>query len=131
MLEGREVSSEQLVHIFGARIQKTGRELNLTTTELFEQAFVQARECDRLRREGSHKGILFGLPLTVKDCQHMLNVRTTCGNMSMAHHISQQDSLVVACLREQGAVFLARGNVPQMMYTSHTDSFWGCARNPH
>lgn len=88
MLEEGEVTSEQLVNIFGFRIYKIGRKLNLVTTELYQSALEKAKECDKLRKEGKAKGLLFGLPITIKDCQNMEGVRTTCGNMSMCEHVA-------------------------------------------
>jgi hypothetical protein len=35
-----------LVNFFGKRCQKIGRELNLSTEELFESAMEQAKVCD-------------------------------------------------------------------------------------
>ena len=46
MLVDGKVSSVELVNFFGNRCQTIGRDLGLTTEELFESALEKAKKCD-------------------------------------------------------------------------------------
>jgi len=61
------------VHVFGERCQTIGRDLCLTTEELFEEAMVLAKQRDEERREAIMEGntdklpCMHGVPMSVKD----------------------------------------------------------------
>jgi Asp-tRNA(Asn)/Glu-tRNA(Gln) amidotransferase A subunit family amidase len=49
-----------------------------------------------------------------------------------AHFKAEKDAAVVAFLKNEGAIPMVRGNVPQFVYAGHTDNrIFGCAKNPY
>lgn len=131
MLESGEVTSVMLVNIFGHRCYTLGRNLGLTAEELFESALKDAHEKDHLRKQGKTTGSpLFGVPMAIKDCCKVKGSRSTTGCTSLVDYIPEEDAAIVSCLRKAGAIFLVRGNVPNMLQSFQTKSFWGVAKNP-
>ena len=84
LLEGKYTSID-LVHYFGNRVQTLGRELNLTTEELFEDAMKLASIRDMERKEAIEKGeteklpFLHGIPISIKDLFDMKGTLSTVG----------------------------------------------------
>ena len=72
MLRG-EFSSVELVNVFGAKCQETGRNLYLTTEENFFKALQMANDKDQERRLAKQSGtqdelpLLHGIPFAVHD----------------------------------------------------------------
>jgi len=130
LLKKGEVTSEQLVSVFGERTQKIGRALHYTCDELFEHALQRARELDRQRKQLPEVGPLFGIPFCIKDTFHVKNFRGTSGNFSMANSVSQETAEVVRKLEAAGVIVLVKANCPQMSFGFNTDSFWGEAVSP-
>ncbi|MDO4777116.1 MAG: amidase [Cardiobacteriaceae bacterium] len=60
------------------------------------------------------RGLLHGLPITVKDCFATAGLRTTSGHPPLADYVPQEDAELVARLRAQGAVLIGKTNLPPL-----------------
>ena len=60
------------------------------------------------------RGLLHGLPVTVKDCFATAGLRTTSGHPPLADYVPQEDADLVARLRAQGAVLIGKTNLPPL-----------------
>ena len=60
------------------------------------------------------RGLLHGLPVTVKDCFATAGLRTTSGHPPFADYVPQEDADLVARLRAQGAVLIGKTNLPPL-----------------
>ena len=93
----QKYTSVDLVHYFGNRVQTLGRELNLTTEELFEDAIKLAGIRDMERKEAIEKGdadklpFLHGIPISIKDLFDMKGTMSTVG-CAMLNKRSEVDS---------------------------------------
>ena len=66
-MEARQLSAEYVMRCFVARAMAAGRALQCNAEERFEAAVAEAAACDAERARGSRRGVLHGLPLSVKD----------------------------------------------------------------
>jgi amidase len=86
---------------------------------------------------GTEGGALYGVPVLVKDNVDVLGFPTTAGSLALEDHRPEQDALVVARLREAGAVLLGKANLSEWanMRSLSSSSGWsatgGQSRNPH
>ncbi|WP_421724319.1 amidase [Bauldia sp.] len=106
--------------------------------ELNPDALTDAEACDRARRSGAPVPPLNGIPIFVKDSidttGHMM---TTAGSIAMIGNYAPRDAVVVARLRQAGAVVLGKTNMTEWSYmrSARTCSGWssrgGQIRNPH
>jgi Amidase len=106
------ISSRELTqHVF-TRIRKHNPKVNAFVTLLEEQAFAQARQSDEHRSRGQAAGPLHGVPILIKDTYETAGVRTTCGSRSLENYVPKQDAVVVARLKQAGAIIVGKTNVP-------------------
>src|ERR1043165_5315860 len=92
-----------------------------------EEALAEARVLDR---EGAF-GMLYGVPVTVKDSFDIAGMPTRVGCPQRPETPAACDSTVVARLRRQGAIILGRTNTPEMLTSYDTDNpITGRTNNP-
>ena len=129
-LERRELSSVELVE---AQLERAASfsKLNAFISLCAESALEEARAADAARRRGDVKGLLHGVPLTVKDLVHSKGIRTTSGSKIFADFVPNEDATVLARLRNEGAILLAKTNLHELAYgVSNVNPFYGATRNP-
>ena len=77
--------------------------------EVYEQqALAEARRCDSEMRKGRPRGPLHGIPFGVKDIIDVRGQYTRCGTPVYPANIPREDALVIARLRNAGAIFLGK-----------------------
>lgn len=133
MLKSQEITSEQILVTYFKRAITIGLELELITEITFEEALAKARECDRLRKENpsASEGILFGLPMTVKDNFILKGTDCSGGLASKLNNPAQDDGFICKLLKGEGAIPFAKTNLPQALLIHNTSNFiWGTAQNP-
>lgn len=122
--EGR-VSPVELVEEALRRIDLANPKLNAVVALRAEEALDDARAHPRT-------GALAGLPLLVKDMARCRGMRTTFGSPWFVDAPPDTvDDVVVARLREAGAIVLGRTNTPQFgALAVTTNPVFGATRNP-
>ncbi|KAL1651226.1 hypothetical protein SLS58_000564 [Diplodia intermedia] len=84
------------------------------TELLFDDAVRRAKDLDRhLAATGKPIGPLHGLPVTLKDQFDVKGYDSTIGYVAKAFRPAPDDAVVVALLRELGAIIIAKTNLPQ------------------
>ncbi|KAK3557338.1 hypothetical protein QTP70_026583 [Hemibagrus guttatus] len=81
----------------------------------------------------THKdGLLYGIPISIKENIDYKGYDSTCGVFSMVNSPAAQDSVVVKVLKRQGAVPFIKTNVPQALYNYEcSNPIYGTTVNPH
>ncbi len=131
LLRARKVSSLELANDALARIERLNPQLNAFITVTAELARKQARTADREIRAGKHRGLLHGVPVTIKDNYATRGIRTTAGSKILRDYVPDRDAAVVARLREAGAVFLGKTNLNEFAYGIHgLNPHYGDVHNP-
>ena len=110
-LRRREVSSRELLDHYLDRIEQDGT-INAVITIDEDAARAQAAAADEALVRGEPKGLLCGLPMTVKDVIETAGLRTTAGAPELAGHIPFRDADAVARLRTADAVIFGKTNTP-------------------
>jgi aspartyl-tRNA(Asn)/glutamyl-tRNA(Gln) amidotransferase subunit A len=94
-------------------------------------ALHQARVSEKRWAKGTPKGILEGIPVTVKDWFDVKGWPTRMGSKISSPLPARDDSPPVARLREAGAVFMGKTTLPEFGHKGVTDSLLtGITRNP-
>ncbi|EJD47904.1 amidase [Auricularia subglabra TFB-10046 SS5] len=106
--------------------------LNCVTEVRFGEAIAEADALDaEFASTKTLRGRLHGVPLTVKDQIKVAGLATSCGYGSWAHDIAEEDGGLVKLLRTEGAILIAKTNVPQTIFTIEcSNPLWGVTRNP-
>ncbi|MCC7325841.1 MAG: amidase [Burkholderiales bacterium] len=105
--EGR-ASAEELVGACLARIRADEARVHAWAFVDETRALEQARNVDRVRREGYPTGPLHGLPVGIKDIIDTADMPTEDGTVLHAGRRPEHDAAVVARLRAAGAIILGK-----------------------
>ena len=120
----RELSPVEVAELAEARIEATDSSLHAYVARTPELARRQAREAERAYRDGG-AGPLAGIPVSIKDAFDIQGQVTTCGSLVHAGEVARADSGAVQRLRESGAVFVGKTNVPEFCQSATTDNLLG------
>ena len=132
------ISSRELCdHVF-KRIKKYNSKINAFITLLEEQATEQAKKADELTAQKKAAGKLHGLPILVKDTFATAGVRTTAGSKQFEKYIPREDAIVVARLKQAGAIIIGKTNMPEFagdwqsynQIAGVTNNPWDVSRTP-
>ncbi|SEE97830.1 amidase [Ruania alba] len=113
-------------------IEARNSELNAYCLVDGERALSMARESEDRWRSGHVKGLLDGVPISIKDIFLTDGWPTLRGSAAVkADQPWEVDSPVAARLREDGMVFLGKTTTPELAWKATTDSpRFGITRNP-
>jgi aspartyl-tRNA(Asn)/glutamyl-tRNA(Gln) amidotransferase subunit A len=108
-------------------------EVNAFVRLTAEDALERARESEERWRRGEPRGLLDGVPVTVKDILLLRGAPTLRGSRAVDPAGRwDEDAPSVARLREHGAVFIGKTTTPEYGWKGVTDSpLSGVTRNPH
>ena len=76
-------------------------------------------------------GLLYGIPLAVKDLYDTKGIRTTAGSRFFADHIPQEDAFVIQKVKKAGAQIIGKTNTHEVALGVTTNNpHFGACRNP-
>jgi amidase len=128
LLLSRDLSPVEVVEAALARIEEVNGTINAIVT-INERAMDDARA---LELRGRHDaGLLYGLPVGIKDVTPVAGLRTTFGSKLYADNVAKEDALVVQRLRKAGAIIIGKTNTPEFAAGGNTfNEVFGRTRNP-
>lgn len=104
------VSCEELTNYYLERISAYNHKYNCFIT-ICEDAVDVARQRDKELANGSAKGILFGIPVVIKDNIDLAGYHTTNGHKKTDEQIASDNAQIVDYLLAEGAVIIAKANM--------------------
>lgn len=104
------VSCEELTAYYLERIEKYNTPYNCFIT-LCDDALEIAKQRDDALSKGENDGLLFGIPVVVKDNIDIKGLYTTNGHTLDKSKIADSNATVVNYLLEQGAVIIGKTNM--------------------
>ncbi len=129
-VRARHMSAVDVVTQALATVERVNGPLNAVVT-LNPRALDDARGIDARLARGEAVGVLAGVPVGIKDITPVAGLRTTYGSPIYADHVPADDAVVVARLREAGAVILGKTNTPEFAAGANTwNDVFGRTRNP-
>ncbi|XP_053098477.1 vitamin D3 hydroxylase-associated protein-like isoform X5 [Hemicordylus capensis] len=109
-------------------------EKSLTVTQEVNCVSHFIPECEQHLRElkkEKEKGLLYGVPVSIKDHIGYKGHSATCGFSQSLSVLEEEDSVLVKVLKRQGANPFVITNVPQSLFTYDcSNSFFGQTVNP-
>ena len=131
MIIAREVKPSEIMVAILARIEKLNPRLNAFCTIAHDSAMAEALRADEKMVAGKGEGLLFGLPVSIKDLIFTQGIRTTFASKMHKTFVPDQDGVVVGRLKAAGAIVIGKTNSCEYGYKAVTDSpLWGITRNP-
>jgi aspartyl-tRNA(Asn)/glutamyl-tRNA(Gln) amidotransferase subunit A len=94
-------------------------------------ARAEAAELDAERRADRVRGLLHGIPISLKDLIDVRGVVTSAGSRVLFDRVAPGDAVVATRLREAGAIVIGRTNLHEFaLGTTSEDSAFGPVRHP-
>ena len=104
------ISCEELTAYYLERIEKYNTPYNCFIT-LCDDAIEVAKQRDEALSKGENDGLLFGVPVVVKDNIDIKGLYTTNGHTLDKSKIADSNATVVNYLLEQGAIIIGKTNM--------------------
>lgn len=125
LIRSKEVSPKELLELSFQQLEKVNPALNAITHTRKEAVFQEANKAN------VGNGSFAGVPFLLKDTQAQKGEKVTSGSKLLQATIADQDSNLVAKLREAGLLFMGHTNAPEFALKNITEAeFYGPTRNP-
>lgn len=127
----KKLSPVEVVSAILERIEAINPKINAYVTLTAETAMAEAKVAEDTAMRGGKLGPLHGVPVSIKDLVFTKGVRTTMGSKLMQDFVPDEDAVLVARLKEAGAIVLGKTNTPEFGLKMLTDNLvFGITRNP-
>lgn len=124
-------TSLELTNAFLERIAAHDGNINSFVTVTPELARAQAKQSDERREAGEARGVLDGIPYSLKDVYATTDSPTTASSHILEGWTAPYTATVYAKLCEAGAVCLGKTNTDEFTMGASTEtSYFGVTRNP-
>lgn len=111
-----------------ARMEEVNPDLNAVVESLSDAARVEARTLDAM---DGPKGLLHGVPVTIKINVDQKGHATSNGVPALKDMIAPDDAPLVRNLKAAGAIVIGRTNTPEFSFRADTDNpLFGRTHNP-
>ncbi|HEV3468090.1 MAG TPA: amidase [Pyrinomonadaceae bacterium] len=128
----REVSSEEVVAAYLARIEEVNPRLNAFVQLTAGEARSRARAADAALARGETWGPLHGVPVSIKDAFETEGIVSAGGTRGRTAYVPREDATAVKRLKAAGAVVLGKTNVPEISLAFESDNLvYGRTNNPY
>ncbi|MER8828776.1 amidase [Mesorhizobium sp. M0938] len=117
----RQLSVREVVTAFLDRIDAVNPLVNAIVS-LRGRADIlhEADQADAHLAHAGDAGLLFGLPIAIKDLAQTKGLRTSFGSPIFADFVPQEDDFFVERVRKAGAIIIGKTNVPEFGLGSNT-----------
>ena len=120
----RELSPVEVADLAQARIAEVEPQLHAYTANTAELARQQAEAAESAYKDGAALP-LSGVPISIKDAFHIEGFVSTLGSLAHIDDVAPADSGAVRRLRDAGAVFVGKTNVPEFCQSATCDNLLG------
>lgn len=127
----KALSSREVMTAHLDQIDRLNPRFNAIVSRVDRAALMaSAAMADEEAAAGRFRGVLHGFPHAVKDTAATRGIASTQGSPLLKDNIPKADSLVVGRMREAGALFIGKSNVPEFALGSHSyNPLFGVTRN--
>jgi len=118
LLEKKEITPQDLAGSILRRITDVDAEINAFVTVDNDRTMARVKEISG----SGKKGVLWGIPLAIKDNICTRGVRTTCSSRMLENFVSPYESTVTERLLEEGYVLAGKTNLDEFAMGSSTEN---------
>ncbi|MFB6109930.1 MAG: amidase [Halodesulfurarchaeum sp.] len=108
-----DLSPVTVVDAFLDRIEERDPEINAFVTVAEQSAREAARDAAAAVERGDELGPLHGVPVAIKDLNHVAGMKTTFGSKPLADFVPEKDDHFVRRLKAAGAIVIGKTNTPE------------------
>ena len=131
LIRQRQLSPVELTKALLARIERLQPALNAFITVTPDLALKQARQAEKEISKGRYRGVLHGIPITIKDLFYTAGIRTTAGSKILRNFVPTENAIVVDRMREAGTILLGKTNLHEFAFgATNVNPHYGPVHNP-
>ena len=132
-IRDRKVSVREVMVAYLDHIERTNPDYNaIVSLRPREILLAEADAADGQVARGETIGPLHGVPQAIKDLAATAGLRTTLGSPLFADQVPEIDALIVARVRQAGAIVIGKTNTPEFGLGSNTyNPVFGITRNAY
>jgi aspartyl-tRNA(Asn)/glutamyl-tRNA(Gln) amidotransferase subunit A len=131
LIRRRKLSPVELARYLLERISRLQPEINAYLTITADAALAQAGQAEKEISRGHYRGVLHGIPISLKDLFYTRGIRTTAGSKILKRFVPKENATLVNRLLECGCVFLGKTNLHEFAFGStNVNPHYGPVRNP-
>jgi amidase len=131
LIRAKKLSAREALEEHLKQIDRVNPKVNAIVTLVREMALADAAKADEMQARGEKLGPLHGLPVAHKDLLDTRGVRTTFGSPIYKDNVPNDDDIVVARMRQAGAIMVGKTNTPEFGAGSQTfNMVFGATLNP-
>ncbi|NEU31700.1 Asp-tRNA(Asn)/Glu-tRNA(Gln) amidotransferase subunit GatA [bacterium LRH843] len=131
LLQNKEVKISELVDESYKRIAEVDEKVKAFVTLNEEKARAKAQELDEAFDASSDRGVLFGLPIGLKDNIVTKDLRTTCSSRMLENFDPIYDATIVEKLEDANTITIGKLNMDEFAMGSSTEkSAFQVTKNP-
>jgi Asp-tRNA(Asn)/Glu-tRNA(Gln) amidotransferase A subunit family amidase len=128
LLQAGDISVVALAEAHIAQIERLQPRINAFADFDAARVRMQARAMDV---DGDERGPLYGLPVSIKSSIATAGSKCEIGSLINKGNVPREDAVVVARLRDAGALILGTTNCPEFLMAYETDNLlYGATANP-
>jgi aspartyl-tRNA(Asn)/glutamyl-tRNA(Gln) amidotransferase subunit A len=131
LIRRKKLSPVELTKFFLERIEQLQPAINAYITVTPERALTQAKLAEKQITKGHYRGVLHGIPISLKDLFYTRGVRTTAGSRVLRNFVPAGNAAVVDRLLDSGCILLGKTNMHEFAYgATNLNPHYGPVRNP-
>lgn len=132
-IKEKELSVVEVTLSFLDQIEKFNPIVNaISDIRTKDDILQEAKEKDHQLKMGMETGILFGVPITIKESFLVKGLKTTHGDPMLRNYIAEEDAELVKRLKDSGAIIIGMTNVALFCIDWQSTNFWnGQTNNPY
>ncbi|MGN7387614.1 amidase [Sporosarcina sp. SAFN-015] len=131
MIWNKEITVSEVTSIFIERIKEKNPSVNFLVEDCFSAAMEQSAQADEALSNGEAVGMLFGVPMSMKESFDVAGMQTTGGLLARRNSVQEEDAHIVKKLKAEGAIILGKTNTPELCFCQETDNkLYGRTNNP-
>lgn len=113
-IESKKINCVELMQLTLDRIARLNPGVNaIVGLAEAEPLLAKAKAADEALSKGEYHGWMHGFPHAVKDLANLRGFVTSFGSPLHKDNVALQDDLAVQRIRQQGAIFIGKTNVPE------------------
>lgn len=127
----KKISPVEITNYILERIAGLQPIINAYITVAAESALKQARRAETEITKGRYRGVLHGIPVSLKDLFYTRDMRTTAGSAILKEFAPRENAWIVDRLLEAGCILLGKTNLHEFAYgATNINPHYGPVRNP-
>ena len=131
LIRRKKLSPIELTRFLLERISRLQPGINAYLTITADAAIAQATQAEKEISRGHCRGVLHGIPISLKDLIYTRGIRTTAGSKILKRFVPKENAAIVNRLLECGCVFLGKTNLHEFAFgATNVNPHYGPVRNP-